>query len=311
MAAMISVADYNSSNPLRPVDWRYRAAAERVASGLAFPRRDWDRETLETAYYLAGLRRGEAPRRLAADFPELHIALAIYQDRQRGHRWALEARLIAGIETASVATSLGVAPAVITTYQSVCFDVDDRLANTDFVIRRILSRPSRESYDYRDSGWKLLGYLGGPEALSQLLGRNSKCELPGIIRGQCSATKLAIADHIRRMVKSLDWDRRLVQDLPQILGCLPEAEAIDEYIKTIQQLLFGIKWSVISEADLKKDPELVRPVEMRADEQWLAALGLPNPTWDEVKDLDFDKILAERTLPIPSSVGRGLAGAAE
>ena len=50
------VVDLSASNPFRPVDWRHRLAAERVASGRVFPRL-WDPATLEIASYL---RRAEA-----------------------------------------------------------------------------------------------------------------------------------------------------------------------------------------------------------------------------------------------------------
>ena len=89
-----SVFDLSASNPIRPVDWRYRLAAERVASGLAFPRLAWDPATFEIASYLRRAERDAHSRRLAADFSSFHWAYAIYRDADPGLRYALEARLL-------------------------------------------------------------------------------------------------------------------------------------------------------------------------------------------------------------------------
>ena len=110
---MPSVFDLNASNPFRPVDWRHRLAADRVASGLAFPRRTWDAATLEIASYLRRAEGDAHSRRLAAEFPSFHLAYGIYRDADPGLRFALEARLLTRGEAADIADSLGTDAAVM------------------------------------------------------------------------------------------------------------------------------------------------------------------------------------------------------
>jgi hypothetical protein len=100
MAIVPSVFDLNARNPVRPVDWRHRLAAERVASGRAFPRTTWDTATLEIASYLRRADCDAHSRRLAAEFPSFHLAYGIYRDADPGLRFALEARLLTRSEAA-------------------------------------------------------------------------------------------------------------------------------------------------------------------------------------------------------------------
>jgi hypothetical protein len=301
MAAMISVADLNSSDPLRPVAWRYQAAAERVASGLAFRRRDWDRETLETAYYLAGLRRGEAPRRLAAKFPDLHQAIGIFGDERPELRWALEARVMAAQATADIAAALGVAPLVVAVYEAIFFDAFDRLENVDFVMQRIITRPASESYRFADSGWKLIGYIGGAGALHRILNPRGDDDPDAERTLRRSATMAMAARMSWMLARGGELDPRLLRDWPKIVGCLANGKAQNEelspYVKNMDAILRAIPMEILTEAKVKSDPEFQRGIEMRADEQLRAAFGLPNPEWDEIKD-EADGVMASR---VPNS----------
>jgi hypothetical protein len=67
----------------------------------------------------------------------------------------------------------------------------------------------------------------------------------------------------------------------------------DAYCQEVEQLLRGIELSVLSQKEIQEDPDSQCSVEMRADEQMLAAWGLPTP-FDEIKGLAWDDISAGR-----------------
>jgi hypothetical protein len=304
MATMTSAISLRATSPLRPVDWRFRAAADRVKRGLALPRRDWDSLTLSTALYLSRVLRGEDPRRLAAEFPDLHAALEIYRDVERGPRWGVEAWLMTGIPAADVAAKFGIAPAAIECFEVVCFDFRDRLECIDLVVRRLINRPVAELHDYRDLGWKRVAYYGGAKALSQLFGVEQENGFREIVRSNCSATKLAAALRLRRLVETICLEPSGLRDVSKVVGYLGDAteDKGDEYCDQVEQLVFGIESGVLSRRDIESNPDLQRGIEPRAHEVLLAALGLPTP-YDEIKGLTFDEIVAGRESELANRSG--------
>ncbi len=198
---MISPVNLSANNPLRPTNWRYQAAVERVATGNAFPRQRWDNETYAVGTYLRRAGREADPRRLAAEFPALHSAFGIYQHADPGLRYALEARLLTGTEASIVATSLGTDAAVVESYQAVFFDVGDRLDSVGYIMHRLVNPKANEPYEFRNHGWKLLGYVGGAGALSRLLNPDRVNGFEGAMQTHRTATKFALANRMRWLVE--------------------------------------------------------------------------------------------------------------
>ena len=118
---------------------------------------------------------------MAAEFPSLHLAYAIYRDADPGLRYALEARLLTGSEAADIAAALGSDAAVVSSYQAAFFDVGDRLGKVDFIMRRVIDPPAHEAYEFRNNGTKLLAYLGGVEALERLFRPDCQNGFDGVI----------------------------------------------------------------------------------------------------------------------------------
>jgi hypothetical protein len=295
MATMTSAFGLRAINPLRPVDWRLLVAADRVERGLSFPNLDWDELTSATASYLRRARRGEDFRRLAADFPHLHAALQVYRDTQCSPRWALEAWLMTGSPAAEIAATFGLDPAVIECYEAVCFDIRDRLECVDLVFRRLLNRPVTEVYDFRDLGWKRVAYYGGVGALSELFGFEREAGFHEVVRSNSSATKLAAVLRLRRLVETVHLEPRELREVAKAVDDLGDVrdDKGDEYCQQVMQLLGGIELKVLSQKKIQDNPEFQCSVEMRADEQMLAAWGLPTP-FDEIKGLTWDDVTAGR-----------------
>ncbi len=266
-----------------------------VESGLSFPRRDWDSWTLSAAYYLRRARRGENPRRLAAEFADFHAAWEIYRARD-ALRWSLEARLMTGIDAAGVAASLGTPAAVVEWYEAVFFDIRDRLHYVDLVCRRLINRPTDEPFDVRDAGWKRIAFHGGPEALSRLRGAEQDPGSQGFVHAEGLATRLAACFRIRRRIETTaDLDANLLRDFIKIVSDLDNhaTDETDDFAKTVDEMLTEMEMRFIDLVDIKNNPDEFRGMEMRASEEFLASLGLPTP-YDEIKDLTWDQIIASR-----------------
>jgi hypothetical protein len=291
---MDSRIDLSATNPLRPADWRYRLALERVAAGLAFPRTLWDYQTLATAIYLDRLRRGEDRRRLAAAFPDLHLAIAIYHDQDREYRWALEAQLLAGDALSIVAAKFGVAETVVSSFESVCFDVSDRLDNADFIIPTVVGPQPHEPYEFHNSGWKLLAYLGGPGMLSFNPVKDSG--IGGLVGAHFSTVKFAVSAWMRwRIENGGDCDPRLLRNLARIVRCLDdgtdENDPINRRSENVKQFFRELRISDERQKLIEKHPDFAGNDKMRATVKSLEAMGLWGRDWEE----------SEPTQPTPGS----------
>ena len=303
MAVVPSAFDLNASNPFRTVDWRYRLAADRVASGLAFPRPTWDTATLETATYLRRAGRGADPRRLAAEFPNFHLAYGIYRDADPGLRYALEARLLTRVEAADIADALGTDAAVIASFQAAFFNVGDRLGKTDFIMRRVIDPPAHEAYQFRNSGWKLLAYLGGAEALERLFHPDRQNGFDSVMSAERDATALALTGRMHWLVEhKSELDPRLVIRWPEIIGLIrKEGDPVQtDYERNVEQMLMSIPLQILEKADVRNNPEFQKPYELRADDQMLQAAGLPVPGLEHLEELER-KLASRQKLNPPAA----------
>jgi hypothetical protein len=128
---MIDFQEFCAENPLRPPDWRYRAAADCVARGLPPPRSRWDGLTIQTALSLE--RRRDAGRAIQRPHHSgvfqktLDIAQGIFLDRNRTLRYTLEAWILADMPVDKITDLRGMSPLVVELYEAACYDVRDRL----------------------------------------------------------------------------------------------------------------------------------------------------------------------------------------
>jgi hypothetical protein len=154
---------------------RWLRAEYLLGHGRRPMRRD-DAATREAWQFRRGLGRcrGAADRaRLARLFPGLAEAHAAYTAADPLWRAALEARLLAGEDDATIAAKMALSPAGVSAYHDVLFAVRPRLAHPHYVLGVVLGG-GRVYYapDPDDHGLllKLFGYhLGGP-SVDVLLG---------------------------------------------------------------------------------------------------------------------------------------------
>jgi hypothetical protein len=278
---MTSTIEFSANDPWRPANWRYQLAAERVASGCPFPQ-DWDGSTRAAASYLRRERRGDGSRHLAADFPDLYLALEIFRDADQELRWAIEARLLAGATATDIAGTTGLSLAGIDVFASVCFDVSDRLENREFIVGTIIGPDPSVPYDFRDRGWKVLAYSGGQEALAVALGPDAHCGIGEIIRADRRATALAAAVHIRQRAECGEESHlNLLRHLPKLVAGLEQTAEADGRLKSIEanvdQFYGGMSVEPRLQEYVENHPDYQRSPEMQAKVQELRELGLWGP----------------------------------
>jgi hypothetical protein len=167
-----SAATLLRDNGLRPPDWRWRLANRLAETGRPPGNYPLDGTVYEIVRFL---RRGHqlhdwpTPAPSGKDWRYLKAALALYQT-QSDRRTELEARILAGEDTAAIATKCGLEPAVIDTFHDVFFEIRAKLLNDSYVFSVIdYGRcPELDEQD-RSRLLKYQAYVGGVFVLEELL----------------------------------------------------------------------------------------------------------------------------------------------
>jgi hypothetical protein len=173
------------------------------------------------ADYLRRELRGDDPGRLVADYPELNLALDVFRHEDQELRWAIEAKLLAGVDEADIAVAAGLTRATIDTFAAVFFDVGDRLENREFIVGTVFALQRNPPLDFRNAGWKSIAVTSGKEALAVALGPDQRCSLDEIKHADLYATALSATVQIRQSAESgqlMDLD--LLRHLPKLNACL-------------------------------------------------------------------------------------------
>jgi hypothetical protein len=285
--------EFSALDPLRPVDWRFQMAADRVARKAALPRARWDFVTTLTALNLRG--RAAAPpsnrRRRLGKPRDFDVALDIHLDQDRSLRFALEARIMADERPTRIAERLGVSALAVKLYEAVAFDVRERLDHGDFVTTRVVGTGSERPYNWRDSGWKFLGFLGGAAALNSVIGPDRGAggiEQVEFVERQ--SARVALMHRMRKLIEGgADLDPRLLRDLVQFVG-ERTAEELPAYCEIMDALIQSIPPGILMTDDSKDlfgDPSSA--AELRADELLLRAHGREVPNLAEIESLRIPK----------------------
>jgi hypothetical protein len=180
---MSSFQEFEKYNPLRSPCWR----CERVLSLAAArprPRRpspESDDEDVRAYFefllaWRGSLARG-APLEQAGVAPGLAQAHELYHDPDAEKRAILEARLVTGESDAEIAAETGLPPALVRWYESLFFNVRDRLRCLPWMVKTIRGPGALPTVDHageltehgRNVAYKLFAFFGGPVALDALL----------------------------------------------------------------------------------------------------------------------------------------------
>lgn len=277
--------------PLRPPDWRDRRASELFLSQRPASRTRDDSRTRELLAFFRGRsapRGGGSFTRVQWQFSAVAEAVALHENPQ-GICRLVQAHLLARMPCPQIAARLGLAEPTISAYHDCFFDVRDRLAWPDFIIRAVVlaSRPGSAASDSAETAINLIAYLGGPAALQQIL------LAPGA-RGGSVDLIAAFADAAGSLIDALQYvallkqpsaadaiaRERLVQGVRRRTADQPGQ--LNEYEKNVQALLSSLTYKMRSR-NPEDDPPALRPfldstVELRAHEANYVQAGgvLPN-----------------------------------
>jgi hypothetical protein len=162
------------ASPLRPLDWRWRRAGYAVEQNRR-PRRGREEEIVLRA---VRFRRNLASRGGDPDAPGRHkldpSVLGAYRVRfgqDQELQSELEARLVAGQTSDVIADRTGLTADLIEVYETLYFEVKERLGASDWVVATVLGRRYYEGTAEEDVDliWKAVAYNLGPYALDALL----------------------------------------------------------------------------------------------------------------------------------------------
>jgi len=161
--------------PFRPPTWRWQRA-QRVISGEDSPPRavESTRAIRDAIAFLRRLNRcadGDFGS-LLEEFPTLYSAYALFTEPENElTRFELSARILAGQSVSELAKLLSFDRSVITTFETLFFDVRSRLGNRPFIINHVLGPAFHRGYQGSDlwMTWASAGYLHGPLMLEMQL----------------------------------------------------------------------------------------------------------------------------------------------
>lgn len=156
--------------PRRPVNWRWLRAvrfADRNAAPVELGR--FSDATVKVAFQYLQARKnaGNDFETLSVEHPRLHRLHRTYNpdgdESGAMHRWMLEAMIMSGQNHKDIATYFRMTNEDVLLYESLFFDVRDRLDSPGFIMAEVLDVVIRGAFDELESDkwWKALGYFGG------------------------------------------------------------------------------------------------------------------------------------------------------
>lgn len=175
-------------NPRRAPNWRWLRAVQIDSGGPKATRAidgeagfAWIRRAsrMKRRYEKAG-NRPDALYRLIQYDRDMFWAHSLWLDDKQPTRWAIEACILAGENTAKIAERLGTSPSIIEAYEQVFFDVRDRLDEKLYIVNVVMADAVTRGVSERqyDLLWKLFGYHGGPHVLDAVISKVSPIAKP-------------------------------------------------------------------------------------------------------------------------------------
>ncbi len=173
---------------MRAPHWRWLRAVNIDAGGIKASRAvdgpegfKWIRRALRLKrHHAAAGSRPEFLYNLARLDPELFWAHSIWTEDKQPTRWEIEARILADESDDDIAKKVGCEPAVIAAYESVFFNVREKLNNTAYVVNVVMADSVTKGLTERqyDLLWKMFGYRGGTHVLDAMVSRFSAIDKP-------------------------------------------------------------------------------------------------------------------------------------
>lgn len=169
------------SNPLRPVDWKWKRAIEIVEGAGTRPARSKDgiagfKWINRAITFLRAFRRCETDHQrevLAGRYPDIFWAHYIFGQTGHPQKSAIEAHILARETNLGISRRCLLSEASIEAYEQLFFNVRDSLANRSYIINCALGPAVHRHITDRDYDllWKMYGYFLGPNLVDALEGK--------------------------------------------------------------------------------------------------------------------------------------------
>jgi hypothetical protein len=294
---------FSLQNPFPPVDRRYQMAKACLAHRMRPSLRFDDEYTWNVYRFLrarAAFRQpAEHVKEVLWKYRDLNAAVQIHHGKARSFRPVLEAYLLARENRYAIAESLRVNPETVVAYAKTFFDAEPFLDNPMYVFALLVGTVGKRGQKKLTEPvlWKLLGYVGGPEALDKLFGKlHGVAESHGEegIKGWLSVRTqtvlqikqlLAVSSLKSSNTKHMEYLLRLLGQGQRSKGDGPDAPltSVEMHVKG---MLGEILWSVgVKDVPAPLEGWVDQAAELRADEEMKLMAGVDVPGLDEVKDL--------------------------
>lgn len=175
-------------NPMRAPHWRWLRAVSIDSGGVKASKNvdgpegfKWIRRALRLKrHHAAAGSRPDVLYNLARLDPALFWAHSIWAEDKQPTRWEIEARILAGETDEEIAKKAGCEADVIGAYESVFFNVREKLQNTTYIVNVVMAEAVTRGMTERqyDLLWKMFGYRGGPYVLDAMISKFSEIETP-------------------------------------------------------------------------------------------------------------------------------------
>jgi hypothetical protein len=193
---------------MRPLDWRWRRALVLTSERRRLASRTDDEETLRAARFLRAWHhcRNKKERDQVARIYH-HVYEAWRFDANGGwQRAESRARLLANEPIAAIASRTGLAVDVIERFESLFFNVLDRLRAKDWIVTRVIGTSLVTAFSPRDIDkiWMSFGYAGGPIALDMAIAGSRQCGLAPAATGK-TTPDVILSDRQLRSLRRAIW----------------------------------------------------------------------------------------------------------
>jgi hypothetical protein len=300
-------------NPWRPVDAWWQRAVGFGDNGDTWPsgRKDswrgnsWIRQAHRFRHALAEAGTYQDQLEVIIKYPAIYYAHWIFEQgttNNRSIRWAIEARILARQSNEEIARKNGCSPDAIEAYESLYFNVRDRLNYRDFVLNSVLGQAAVCGIQPSDQGllWKLVGYLAGPYVLDAMISHfpnplwaYRQEDVPAFFQDAAinilkkktaiAAMTVPVENHshmhlIEAFVKYVEIERTT-----DSMG-----KAQDQIQENLQGLLESLPFTAVGIADAKRLQHYdTGAAELRTDELLITAIGGEIPGIERLQELRF------------------------
>jgi len=194
---VISNADPRVYDPYRRPDWRFERVlqlADRQPVPGRCTKRDDDAIRDMKSFLLRWRNRSASGRdELLHENPGLYYAYRLHENEADDHEleFMIQSRLLSGQSSEDIANALGTLPEAVTWYETIFFNVIDRLENHDWIVKHVLlpaadrniiqaqpgddgtHQPARFTIvakPFLDWSLKWFSYFGGPVVCEWMIG---------------------------------------------------------------------------------------------------------------------------------------------